>query len=129
MRLAVLAITLPSAACFLVLLVAPRRRAPDLRRLAWLIVPATLVAALGPPKYDQSPLLLAIVAIAALLVVLYAIATLPTDPRVAIAAAVPLSSLGLGPPGVVSLLFVAATPLVLAVTVARLRDLRRRAPI
>jgi hypothetical protein len=61
--------------------------------------------------------------------VLYAITTLPTDPRVAIAAAVPLSSLGLGPAGVTSLLFVAATPLVLAVTVARLRDLRRRAPI
>ena len=35
--------------CFCVLVLAPRRRAPDLRRLAWLLVPATLVAAAGPP--------------------------------------------------------------------------------
>ena len=33
--------------CFCVLVLAPRRRAPDLRRLAWLLVPATLVATAG----------------------------------------------------------------------------------
>ena len=56
-----LADTLPSIACFAVLLLAPRRRRVDLRGLAWLVVPATLVATLGPPNYEQSPLLKAIV--------------------------------------------------------------------
>jgi amino acid transporter len=120
-------------ACFAVLALAPRRRPSDLRGLGWLVVPATLVATLGPPKYEQSPLLLAIVAIAAILVVVYAIAMLSTDPRVAIAGAVPLSSLGLGVTGsaadAVALLFLAAAPVVLAVTVTRIRHLRRRAPL
>ena len=55
--------------CFCVLVLAPRRRAPDLRRLAWLLVPATLVAAAGPPPGEASPLLVAGVLLAALLVV------------------------------------------------------------
>jgi DNA-binding PadR family transcriptional regulator len=43
--------------CFCVLVLAPRRRAPDPRRLAWLLVPATLVAAAGPAPGEASPLL------------------------------------------------------------------------
>jgi hypothetical protein len=133
MALVVLAVTVPSAACFAVLAFAPRRRAPDLRRLAWLIVPATLVATLGPPTYEQSPILLTVVAVAAILVVVAAVALLPTDPRLAIAGAVPLSDLGIGVAGnatdAFAALFIAATPLVLAVAVTRTRRLRRNVPI
>jgi len=133
MRLAVVAVSLPSIVCFATLVVFPRRRARDPRGLAWLLVPVTLVVALGPPKDDQSPLLLAFVALAAILVVVYAIAMLATDPRVAIAGAVPLSSLGLGvthtgaEPFAVVVLMVA--PAVFAIAVSRIRSLQRRAPI
>jgi hypothetical protein len=132
LKLAVLAVSLPSIVCFAVLVIAPRKRELDLRGLAWLVIPATLVATLGPPKYEQSPLLLAVVAVAAILVVVYAVAMLPTDPRVAIAGAVPLSAVGLGVPGAgdgVALLVIAAAPLVLVFTVTRIRQLRRAAPL
>ena len=76
-------------------LLVPRRRAPDLRRLAWLLVPATLVATAAPPPGEASPLLLAGVLLAALFVVVVAVALLPTDPRLAIAGAVSLSNLGI----------------------------------
>jgi hypothetical protein len=121
----ILAFTLPSVACFAVLVLAPRRRAPDPRRLAWLLVPVTLVATLGPPEYDQSPLLLALVAIAVVLVVVYALVTLPADPRIAIAGAIPLLIVAGGSAVVPAL----AALLVLATAVARLRQLGRRAPI
>ncbi len=115
-----LGVSLIPAACFATLLLAPRRRAPDPRRLGWLAVPVVLAATFGPAHYDQSPLLVALVAVAAVLVALYALATLPTDPRVAIAAAVPLATLGAAPGRIaVGLVFVA--PLVLAVGAARLR--------
>jgi hypothetical protein len=133
MPLAVLAVSLPSIACFATLVVLPRRRARDPLGLAWLIVPVTLVAALGPPKDDQSPLLLAFVALAALVVVVYAVAMLPTDPRLAIAGAIPLSSLGLGVTHTAAepfaVLVLMAAPAVLAVEVSRIRALQRRAPI
>lgn len=121
--------------CFTAMILAPRRRAPDPRRLAWLIVPATLVLALGPPSGGQSPLLLAYVALGALLVVTYALAMLPTDPRVAIAGAVSLSNLGLAVVAVnpdrsaPAWLFVAATPAVLGFVATRTRRLGRRAPL
>lgn len=121
--------------CFTVMILAPRRRAPDPRRLAWLIVPATLVLALGPPTGEQSPLLLAYVALGALLVVTFALAMLPTDPRVAIAGAVSLSSLGVAVVAVnpdrsaAAWLFVAATPVLLAFVATRTRRLGRRAPM
>ncbi len=121
----VVAFTLPSVACFAVLVAAPRRRAPDLRRLAWLVVPAALVATFGPPQYDQSPLLLALVSIVVLLVVIYALATLAADPRIAIAGAIPLLIVAGGSAVVLAL----AALLVLATAVARLRQLGRRAPI
>jgi hypothetical protein len=117
--------------CFLVLLLAPRQRAVDPRGLAWLIVPATLVATLGPSDGDQSPLLLAIVALASVLVVLFALAMLTTDPRVAIAGAVALSNLGIAvvavnhDTSVVARLMVAAAPAVLAIAVTRTRRLSR----
>jgi hypothetical protein len=92
--------------CFAVMLLAPRRRPMDVRRLAWLLV-----------------------ALAALLVVAFAVALLPTDPRIAIAGAVPLSNLAVAvwssPPSFAVLLGLGAAPAVLAIAVARTRQLRR----
>lgn len=121
--------------CFCVLVLAPRRRATDLRRLGWLIVPAALVLTLAPPSGERSPLLLAYVALGAILVTAAALAMLPTDPRLAIAGAVPLSAVALSV--VVShndasapvSLSLAAAPVVIAVAVARTRRLRRAAPL
>ena len=119
--------------CFCVLVLAPRRRAADPRRLAWLLVPATLVAAAGPPPGEASPLLVAGVLLAALLVAAAAVALLPTDPRLAIAGAVSVSNLGIAVVAInhdgslVARLFVAAAPLVLAAAVTRTRQLRRPA--
>jgi hypothetical protein len=119
--------------CFCVMVVAPRRRATDLRRLGWLIVPATLVLTLAPPSGERSPLLLAYVALGAILVTAFALALLPTDPRLAIAGAVSLSSLGVAvvishhDAAAPATVFVAAAPLALAVTVGRTRHLRRPA--
>ncbi len=121
--------------CFCVLVLVPRRRAPDLRRLAWLLVPATLVATAAPPPGEASPLLLAGVLLAALLVVVVAVALLPTDPRLAIAGAVSLSNLGIAvvvinhDTALVPWLFVAAAPLVLAAAITRTRRLLGHAPI
>jgi hypothetical protein len=126
MALAVTVATLPALACFTVLIVGPRRRARDPRRLAWLIVPATLVIAFGPPKPDQSPLLLALVAIGVLIAVIYVLATLTTDPRAAIAGAVSLGAVGLGA-GSVNVL-VSSASLVLVIALAMLGQRRRQVP-
>jgi hypothetical protein len=121
--------------CFCVMVLAPRRRAPDLRRLGWLIVPVTLVVTLAPPNGEQSPLLVACVALGALLVTAFCLAILPTDPRPAIAGAVSLSTVGLAvvvhhhDASAPASLFVAAAPLAIAVAVARTRHLRRPAPV
>ena len=121
--------------CFCVMVLIPRRRAPDPRRLAWLLVPATLVATAGPPRDEASPLLLACLLLAAILVMVVALAMLTTDPRLAIAGAVLLSNLGIAVVAVnhdtslVPRLFVAAAPVVLAVAITRTRRLRRHAPI
>ena len=119
--------------CFGVMVLAPRRRTTDLRRLGWLIVPATLVLTLAPPNDERSPLLLAYVVLAAILVTAFALAMLPTDPRLAIAGAVSLSTLGVAvvihhhDAAAPATLFVAAAPLAMAGAVARTRHLRRPA--
>jgi hypothetical protein len=121
--------------CFCAMVLAPRHRSPDLRRLAWLLVPATLVLTLGPPSDEQSPLLLAYVALAAISVAVFALAILPTDPRVAIAGAVSVSNLGLAvaainhDTSVPACLFLAAAPVVLIGAITRTRRLRLATPI
>lgn len=115
--------------CFAVMIVAPRRRAPDVHRLAWLVVPAVLVIALGPR--DHNPILVAGVLLAAILTATLALSMLPLDPRVAIAGAVPLSTLAIGAmstghdASTLPWLFAAATPAVLVVAIARTRWLQR----
>ena len=93
-------------ALFVVLVVRPRQRRPKARGLVYLVVPLTLFATFGPPNYEQSSLLHGLVLIAALVVILAAIAALPTDPRPALAVALILSA-----------------PLVIAFTVVRARRL------
>jgi hypothetical protein len=118
--------------CFVVLIVAPRRRARDARRLGWLLVPVALAAVLGPPPWEQNGVLVAFTAIAALATGAAAIALLPTDPRLAIAGAVPLSDLGigvLGHPGATSpilLAVLAAAPATCALAAVRTRQLAAR---
>jgi hypothetical protein len=122
-------------ACFCVMVVAPRRRTVDLRRLACLLAPATVVVTLAPPAGERSPLLVAYVALMAILGVASCIAMLPTDPRPAIAGAVSLSSVGLAVVAVhddgspAALLVAAAAPVVLAFAVSRTRRLQRATPI
>jgi hypothetical protein len=113
-------------ACFALMILAPRRERPQLRRLGYLVVPAALVAVCGPPV---TGLPVAIVLAAAFGVVVYAAAMLPTDPRLAIAGSIPTSGLGLGVLGhgepVIALAFIALAPAVFAVAVVRTRHLQR----
>ena len=81
--------------CFAVMVLAPRHRPPDARRLAWLIVPLWLVLTFGPPSAEQSPLLVVGVVVGAIAAVALAAALLPADPRLAIAGAVPLTSVAI----------------------------------
>jgi hypothetical protein len=113
-------------ACLGVLVLAPRRRAPDPRRLAWLVVPLVLVATLGPPTSDQSAVLKLVVIVAVLVVIVAAVAALPFDPRLAIAGAMALSGLGLGGAehglNVALILCIAAAPAVVALAAVRLQS-------
>ena len=108
---------------------------PDLAGLAWLVVPVVLVATFAPPNGERNPLLLAAVALAALLAVVFAVAMLPTDPRLALAGAVGLSDLRGGllamhhDAPALAYLAASAAPVVLAFTVARTRQLRRERPV
>jgi len=117
--------------CFLVLMLAPRRRAPDLQRLAWLLVPAGLVTLFGPGIGD-SPILFGAVLLGVCAVVAVAVTMLPSDPRLAIAGAVPLSNLAImvmlinQQSSPVLWLALVSAPAALVFTVARTGRLRRR---
>lgn len=112
-------------ACFVVMILAPRRGPIQIRRLGYLLVPIGLIAVAGPPV-EGLPVLIALSA--ALGLVVYAAVMLPTDPRIAIAGAIPTSGLGLGVlhkgADLIALLFIAVAPAVFAFTVARTQSLR-----
>jgi hypothetical protein len=119
--------SLPAVALYAVLVVRPRRRERDLRGLVFLAVPLGLFATFGPPTYEQSPLMIGIVACAAVAMIVGAIAALPTDPRVALAGAVLVTWLGIDAIGkggapIVAVLTLGA-PFVIAFTVVRARRL------
>jgi hypothetical protein len=111
--------------CLVALLVVPRRRDLDLRRLAWLAVPAGLIVALGPRAATENPALVLAILAGVAGAVAFALAMLPADPRVAIAGAVPLSNLAIAvmtshhDMSVVALVWLAATPAVLGLAIAR----------
>jgi hypothetical protein len=117
--------------CFGVLLLAPRRRKRDTRRLAWLALTAAL--AIGSSRSDDPAA--AILIFAVLVLVPLALVLLRTDPRLAIACALPATSFGIhmaqdrGGPGVLGLVFLVAAPLILTIAVTRNRRLRARTPI
>ena len=121
--------------CFAVMVLAPRRRAADPYRLAWLAAPIALVATFGPPADERSPILLATAALAAIAAAAFALAMLPTDPRMAIAGALGLSNLATfviainGEASPVAWLSLAAAPVALLIAVARTRQLLRTARI
>ena len=121
--------------CFAAMVFAPRPRRVQLGGLAWLVVPLVLVVTFAPPNGERNPLLLAMVVPAALLAVVFALAMLPTDPRLAIAGAVGLSDLAVGllathhDAPALAYLAASAAPVALAFTVARTRQLRRERPV
>ena len=107
--------------CFSVLIVNPRRRRLDLRRLTWLLAPAVLVAAYAP-RSGSGPIAV-IVSLAAILFVLVAALKIPTDPRLAIACALPATYVSLmvvGAPALPALLLSLGALLVLGVAIVRL---------
>jgi len=122
------------ALCFAVLALAPRRRPPDPDRLVWLLVPLGLVMLCGP-GIGESPILLAAVLAGVLLAVAVAVLLLPTDPRLAIAGAVPLSTLAIGVMTAhhqttpLLWLALASAPAAVVVAVARTLQLRAERPL
>jgi hypothetical protein len=110
-----LAPTVVPLICFTVLIVNPRRRRLDLRRIAWL-APAVLVAAYAP-RGGNGPIAV-LVSLAAILFVLVALLRIPTDPRLAIACALPAAYVALmvaGAPAMPAMLLCIGAPLVLGV--------------
>jgi hypothetical protein len=85
--------TIVPVLCFMVLSLAPRRRGLDPRRVAWLATTAALVIAYNH-RYGVAPVT-AIVSVAAVMLMLTAILTIPTDPRLAIACALPATYVAL----------------------------------
>jgi hypothetical protein len=94
-----------------------------------------LVLVFGPRGNGENPMLVALVVLAVVGVVATGLALLPTDPRMAIAGAVPVSSVALAAATVhhdgsaIVALAAAAAPAAVAVAVARTRRLRRIAPL
>lgn len=121
--------TIVPCICFGVLLVSPRRRALDLRRVLWLAACAVLVAAFGP-RGAGGPIT-AVIGLAAILLVVAAVFRLTTDPRLAIACALPatyVSLMVLGAPVLPALLLAFGAPLLLSVAIIRVWRLGRAAP-
>jgi hypothetical protein len=120
------------ALCFAVMVLAPRRRGVDPRRLVWLAVPVALVIAVGPARDEQNPLLVATVKLAAIFGVAFALAMVPTDPRMAIAGAVGLSDLAVAvvainqDTSVIAFLALTAAPPTVVLAVRRTRQLQIR---
>jgi hypothetical protein len=85
--------TIVPVVCFIVLILAPRRRGLDPRRLCWLATTALLVLAAG--HGHPIPPITALVGIAAVVLTLAAVLTIPADPRWAIACALPATYVSL----------------------------------
>jgi hypothetical protein len=108
------------------------RRGVDPRRLVWLAVPVALVIAVGPARDEQNPLLVATVKLAAIFGVAFALAMVPTDPRMAIAGAVGLSDLAVAvvainqDTSVIAFLALTAAPPTVVLAVRRTRQLQIR---
>lgn len=117
--------------CFVTMALAPRQRRPDRRRLAWLALTGALAVASSQSDDPTGAILI----LGLLVLVPASLVMLRTDPRLAIACAVPASAFGIhmtqdpGGPGLLGVLFLCAAPLSLAITVTLTRHLQARAPI
>jgi hypothetical protein len=117
--------------CFITLGLAPRRRKPDHRRLAWLALTAALAVASSTSDDPTAAILI----LALLFMGPLALAMLRTNPRLAIACALPVTSFGIrmaqdrSGPGVLGVLFLSAAPLILTITVTRTRHLQAQTRI
>jgi hypothetical protein len=117
--------------CFITLGLAPRRRKPNHRRLAWLALTAALAVASSTSDDPTAAILI----LALLFLVPLALAMLRTNPRLAIACALPATSFGIhmaqdpGGPGVLGVLFLSAAPLILTITITRTRHLQAQTRI
>lgn len=114
---------------FVALLAVPRRRHLDARRLLWFAVPAALAATAGPGNPAAFVLWLPVV----LVVAGAAVLMLPTDPRLAIAAALPITYVGAqkaprGDVGSIVLTSAVLVVLALAVLLRRFRPVASKAP-
>ncbi len=85
--------TVVPLACFTVLVLAPRRRGLDPRRLAWLAATAALVGAYGH-GHSIEPVTV-VVSCAAVALMLAAVLTIGSDPRLAIACTLPATYVAL----------------------------------
>lgn len=117
--------------CFVTMGLAPRRREPDRRRLSWLALTAALALASSASDDPTAAILI----LALLVLVPFSFTMLRTDPRFAIACAVPATAFGIhmvqdpGGPGVLGVAFLCGAPLTLAITVKRTRHLQTRVRI
>jgi hypothetical protein len=97
----------------------------------WLLVPIGLLTLFGP-GIGNSPILMGAVLLGVLAVVAFAVALLPTDPRLAIAGAVPLTNLAIAvicinhQTSALLWIALATAPAALLVAIARTHQLRRR---
>ncbi len=110
--------------CFAVLVAAPRQRALDPRRLAWLAVTAALVVAYGP--WHGTEVITAVVSLAAVGLMLAALMTIVTDPRLAIACALPATYVALMAAGKHALpawLVLVGAPALMAIAIVSARRL------
>jgi hypothetical protein len=115
--------------CFTVLILASRRRGLDPRRLAWLAATAALVRAYG--HWHATELITATVRAAAVMLMVAAVLTIPSDPRLAIACALPATYVALmvaGKPALPAGLLLLGAPVVMTIAVISARR-RARQPM
>jgi hypothetical protein len=106
--------------CFAVLIASPRRRRLDVRRIAWLLAPALLAAAYAPRGHGP---ITVVVSLAAIVFMAAALLRIATDPRLAIACALPAIYVGLkvaGRPELPATLLALGAPLVMSLAIIRL---------
>ncbi len=116
--------TIVPLACFAILILAPRRRGVDLRRLAWLAAIAALVGAYG--RGHGLELVTAVVSCGVVALVGAAVLTIAIDPRLAIACALPATYVALmiaGKPALPAWLLLIGAPALMTVAAVSARRL------
>jgi hypothetical protein len=116
--------TIVPLVCFTVLGLAPRRRGLDPRRLAWLAATAALVSATA--RGHGSEVITAAVGAAAVALMIAAVLTIPSDPRLAIACTLPATYVALivaGKPDLPAWLLLLGAPALMTIAAISTRRL------